>query len=135
MKNICEKCKEFLTNKKSEVFFYFNKPYSKREIAYDIQGWGAFPNKVYKLTDKNGEITYTSIDSKFSNTPTMEYASHYIIRKSKPKEILEIYEAMRNGYIVTNGKKFFYIPKYKDLLSLGEDKNYKHPELLSANSS
>jgi len=114
------------------LFCYTNRPIIRKKQLSNIQGWGT--GRCLEVTYDDGDSEKVCEDTEFFTTPQLKFYSKYIVRKSKPSEILEIYERMENGYIVWNMKgeakgNYYYIPKYTDLLSLGYNKDYKHPDL------
>ena len=125
---ICKLCGCEQKEEEYPQFCYTNKPIVSKKLLKNVQGWGN--GRCLEVTYDDGNIEKLSEDTEFFKTPQMKYYSSYIVRKSKPNEILSIWERMENGYIVCDMKdNYYYIPKYKDLLSLGYNKDYKHPDL------
>jgi hypothetical protein len=138
IKTICDLCKKVESFDSKIVFDYTNVAIVKRKILNNVQGWGAFPNKCIEVTFEDGKKDCRSFDYQFFDFPDIEYAYYgiYIARISEPEKVMKIQEVMLNGFIVsTDGKKFNYIPKYTDFVSLGYNKKYKHPKLSPANKS
>lgn len=115
------------------VFDYNNKPIVKKKILHNIKWWGAFPNKCIETTFDDWTKDRTTITTYFYTTPQLKYPTKYIIRKSEPEKIMEVLERLNNWYIVNIDWEFVYVPRYDDLLSLWNNRDYKHPDLSPTN--